>query len=131
MNVPSSDYPQYDLQVSVEAPRAPPGLPKVVPVHTRYTIAQSQIPGRNLVVISVDLPTSGYADNLNYNVISSLNDIGYPKRCRATFRARRTTPAPLLDFIEVFVVDFAVALDNTVPFKNNIKAVMGGASAET
>jgi len=123
VNVPSSDFPQYDLQVSVETPRAPPGLPRALSLHTRYTIAQSQIPGRNLVVISVDLPTSGYADNLNYNVISPLTDIGQPKFPN-DFGATGATP--LLDFIEAFVVDFAVTLDQTMPFKNNIKAVMGG-----
>jgi hypothetical protein len=121
VNVPSSDYPQYDLQVSVEAPLALG--PKIVSVHTRYTIAQSQIPGRNLVVISVDLPTSGYADNLNYNIVSPLAAIGQPKWPN-DFGATGLTP--LLDFIETFVVRFAETLDQTVPFKNNIKAVMGG-----
>jgi hypothetical protein len=120
VNVPSSDFPQYDLLVPV--PLSPPGQP-VVSVHTRYTIAQSQMPGRNLVVISVDLPTSGYADNLNYNVISPLSAIGQPKEPN-DFGATGATP--LLDFIAAFVVDFAVTLDQTVPFRNNIKAVMGG-----
>ena len=121
VNVPSSDFPQYDLQVDVEAPQALGQ--KVVRVHTRYTIAQSQTPGRNLVVISVDLPTSGYADNLNYNVVSPLSAIGQPKWPN-DFAATGATP--LLDFIENFVVRFAETLDQTVPFKNNIKAVMGG-----
>src|SRR3984885_7663143 len=120
VNVPSSDFPQYDLVVPV--PLTPPGQP-VVSVHTRYTIAQSQIPGRNLVVISVDLPSSGYADNLNYNVISPLSAIGQPKEPN-DFGATGATP--LLDFIEAFVVNFAVTLDQTMPFRNNIKAVMGG-----
>jgi hypothetical protein len=36
----------------------------------RYTIAQSQIanpgsPGKNLVIISLDLPSSGYTDNID------------------------------------------------------------------
>ena len=132
VNVPSSDYPQYDLQVSVEAPRAPPGLPKVVSVHTRYTIAQSQIPGRNLVVISVDLPSSGYADNINYNNISLLTDIGVPTptsvptNLASDFARAPDGAVPLLEFIEAFVVDFAVTLDQAMPFKNNIRAVMGG-----
>jgi hypothetical protein len=81
VNVPSSDYPQYDIDVIVEAPRAV-GL-KTVTVRTRYVIAQSQTanPGaaKNLVVISLDLPTSGYSENLNYEVVSPLADIGHPK----------------------------------------------------
>jgi hypothetical protein len=81
VNVPSSDFPQYDLLVPVEAPRAPADMPKVIQVRTRYTIAQSRSPltGKNLVVISVDLPTSGYADNLDYHQVSALTDIGTPK----------------------------------------------------
>jgi hypothetical protein len=123
VNVPASDFPQFDLLVNVETPLGP--APSV-PVHTRYTIAQSQIPGRNLVVISVDLPTSGYADNLSYIVVSPLNAIGQPKSFNTDFAEVPTDATPLLDFIEAFVVHFAETLDQTVPFKNNIKAVMGG-----
>ena len=143
VNVMSSDFPQYDLLVNVEAPMAPgtvpmgpctvpapgtvpraPGTAPTVPVHTRYTIAQSKLAnGKNLVVISVDLPTSGYADNINYNLISALSDIGCPKD-PGDFQASGNTP--LLDFIETFIVRFVDELDKTVPIKNDIKAVMGG-----
>lgn len=78
VNVPSSDFPQYDFDVVVEAPLAGPP----VTVRTRYVIAQShtQNPtGINLVVISVDLPTSGYTQTLNYDQISPLELIGTPK----------------------------------------------------
>jgi hypothetical protein len=66
VNAPSSDYPQYDIEVGVEAPRGV-GTIKVL---TRYVIAQSQTAnpnsiGRNLVAISLDLPSSGYAENLD------------------------------------------------------------------
>ncbi|MGH8670444.1 MAG: hypothetical protein ACREUA_00190, partial [Burkholderiales bacterium] len=77
-NVPSSDYPQYDIDVVVEAPLAGPP----VTVRTRYVIAQSHTEnptGTNLVVISLDLPTSGYSENLNYDRISPLEFIGRPK----------------------------------------------------
>jgi hypothetical protein len=121
VNVPSSDFPQFDLQVNVETPLGP--APSV-PVHTRYTIAQSQMAGRNLAVISFDLPTSGYADNPNYTVVSPLLAIGAPKNGNTDFAATGATP--LLDFIEAFVVRFTDQLDQTVPFKSNIKAVMGG-----
>jgi hypothetical protein len=78
VNVPSSDYPQYDFEVVVEAPMAGPA----VKVRTRYVIAQSYTEnpnGTNLVVISVDLPTSGYSENLDYDRISPLEAIGRPK----------------------------------------------------
>lgn len=81
VDVPSSDFPQFDLLVNVGAKFSP--LPqKQLAVHTRYTIAQSPQPSRNgktLVVISLDLPTQGYATNLNFNDVSPLLDIGVPK----------------------------------------------------
>ena len=131
VNVPSSDFPQYDIDVPVEAPLAQP--PSIVTVSTRFVIAQSQPPklrrvkppgwtlrpellpaigpdaevlvfvhgmdsraeeanditralfkrmegsAKNLVVISVDLPTSGYADTLDYDRVSPLSLIGAPK----------------------------------------------------
>jgi hypothetical protein len=121
VNVSSSDFPQYDLNVPVETPFWGPTVQ--VSVHTRYTIAQFQVSGRNIVVISFDLPTSGYADNLNYNVISPLGDDGQPKFPN-DFGASGNTR--LLDFIEAFVVRFAETLDRSISFKTNIKAVMGG-----
>ncbi|HYJ90570.1 MAG TPA: hypothetical protein VEV84_04625, partial [Pyrinomonadaceae bacterium] len=80
VNVPSSDYPQYDMPVTVETPMST-GASRSVTVLTRYTIAQSRPSGggKNLVVISLDLPTSGYTDNLNYNVVSPIALIGNPK----------------------------------------------------
>lgn len=144
VNVMSSDFPQYDLVVNVEAPMAPgtaplvpctapmmtgavlmaPGTVKCLPVHTRYTIAQFSTPaGKNLVVISVDLPTSGYADNIDYNQISALSDIGSPK-VGLDFQA--TGKTPILDFIESFIVRFVETLHKTVPIKNDIKVAMGG-----
>ena len=127
VNVPSSDFPQYDLQVTVEAPNAPAGKSKSITVNTRYTIAQSNGPaGKNLVVISVDLPTSGYADNLDYNQVSLLTDIG--QATLTDFNATGNTA--LLDFIETFIVSFVDKLDATVTpthsIEPNIRAVIGG-----
>ena len=127
VNVPSSDAPQFDLIVTVGTQFGTGG--PVQPVHTRYTIAQSQTPGNNLVVIAMDLPTSGYAGNLDYNLISPLALIGQPRRMPITndpFDFAATGATPLLDFLEGFIARFVMTLDSTVPFKNNIKAVMGG-----
>jgi hypothetical protein len=157
VNVPSSDFPQYDLPVAVDAPMGP--QPKTVSVNTRYTVAQTKTAqGKNLVVISVDLPTSGYADNLRYDTVSPLTDIGHPKWTPLPvpiivptgilyavpglppvlppgFTIPPGTPlpdfqatgnTPLLDFIQLFIVHFVDTLDQKVPIKNNIKAVMGG-----
>ena len=80
---------------------------------------------RNLVVIAVDLPSSGYADNLDYGVVSPLSAIGTPDGL-VDFRA--TGETPLLDFIENFVVRFVDNLEDTVPggVKGRIGAVIGG-----
>jgi len=157
VNVPSSDFPQYDIDVNVEAPFASGS--KSVTVRTRYTIAQAPVPstGRNLVVISLDLPTSGYSENLNYDLVSPLATIGNPKLtplpipivvpAELAFLVpgmgflppgtvippgvplpdfQSSGKTPLLDFIEGDIVRFVETLDRVVPFKTNIKAVMGG-----
>lgn len=156
VNVPSSDYPQYDIDVVVEAPLATG--PKTVTVRTRYVIAQSQAAGKNLVMISLDLPTSGYSENLDFERVSPLGAIGNPKWTplpvpiavpfEITFLIPGMPPilppgfvippgtplpdfhatgkTPVLDFLENFIVRFAEALDQKVPVKNNFKAVMGG-----
>jgi hypothetical protein len=126
VNAPSSDYPQYNTDVIVEAPRGA----GTVTVRTRYVIAQSQTAspnsGKNLVVLSVDLPTQGYSENIDFERVSPLTDLGRPFAVPATDFAA-TGKTPLLDFIENFIVDFAETLhQKTYINKNNIKAVMGG-----
>jgi len=160
VNAPSSDYPQYDIDVDVAAPMSA-GPQKSVSVRTRYVIAQSGTSAnnaKNLVVISLDLPTSGYTQNLDYDLISPLSAIGNPKWTHLPvpivvpvevlfaipglppilppgFIIPPGTPlpdfqstgnTPLLDFIETFVVNFTETLNQKVPIKSNIKAVMGG-----
>lgn len=44
VNVPSSAFPQYDIEVLVDAPRAPQGEPRTIAVPSRFTIAQSNPP---------------------------------------------------------------------------------------
>ena len=126
VNAPSSDYPQYNIDVVVAAPRGA----GTITVRTRYVIAQSQTAspnsGKNLVVLSLDLPTSGYSENIDFERISPLTDLGRPYAVPATDFAA-TGKTPLLDFIEDFIVDFAETLHQKAYInKNNIKAVMGG-----
>ncbi len=128
VNAPSSDYPQYNIDVDVPLASGT----KTVKVRTRYVIAQSRTSGtgssgKNLVVISLDLPTSGYATNLDYELFSPLSEIGNPKDL-IDFQATGRTP--LLDFIENFIVRFVDKLDEEPSVKSqiktNMKAVMGG-----
>jgi len=128
VNAPSSDFPQYNIDVDVPLASGT----KTVKVRTRYVIAQSQPTNtgsgaKNLAVISLDLPTSGYATNLDYELVSPLSEIGNPKDL-IDFQATGRTP--LLDFIENFIVRFVDKLDEEPSVKNqiktNMKAVMGG-----
>lgn len=79
------------------------------------TAALHRIGGRNWTVISMDLPTSGYADNIDHQRISPISAV----TCHYT---------PLVDFIEEFIVAFVDALDTQVlgQLKPRINAVVGG-----
>ena len=85
--------------------------------------------GKTYAVIAVDLPTSGYADNLDFERFSKLNDIG-----RATippgmmgFAPAAGHRVPLLDFNTEFLVQFVRALSNRLSgVAGQIRAVVGG-----
>ncbi len=79
------------------------------------TRALHELGGKNWTVISMDLPTSGYADNIDHGRISPIADV----QCHNT---------PLLDFIEEFIVAFVDALDGQLQgqLKPRVKAVVGG-----
>ncbi|MDQ3070369.1 MAG: hypothetical protein M3R55_11670 [Acidobacteriota bacterium] len=192
VNVPSSNYPQFDVDVSVKnadgdaitvrsryiigqdvpAARrpAPPNLAlakeptasipadaevllflhgmdsraeEATDITEQLLMLRRNAPGaKKLVMISVDLPTSGYADNLDHLRISSLETIGTPKDqlgnpVAYTLAAKSmiaapdfsfTGETPLLDFLENFVVAFVETLDSgALPgLKGRMKTVMGG-----
>jgi pimeloyl-ACP methyl ester carboxylesterase len=79
------------------------------------TAALHKLPGHNWTVISMDLPTSGYADNLNYEQMWPVSTVA----CHNT---------PVVDFNEEFIVAFVDTLDAQLrgQLKPRIKAVVGG-----
>jgi pimeloyl-ACP methyl ester carboxylesterase len=79
------------------------------------TGALHRLGGRNWTVISMDLPTSGYADNINPQRISPISSVA----CHVT---------PVVDFIEEFIVAFVNTLDGQLggQLKPRIRAVVGG-----
>lgn len=80
---------------------------------------------KNYTVIAVDLPTSGYADNIDYNRISPITALGRPY-LPLGFKPTKYA-APTLDFIENFVVAFMNKLDDQLPgATKQLKAVVGG-----
>lgn len=70
---------------------------------------------RNWTVITVDLPTSGYADNLDHARISPLSAVA----CHST---------PLLDFLDDYLVAFVDQLDRDLhgQLEPRLRAVIGG-----
>ncbi|HVH71939.1 MAG TPA: hypothetical protein VNB49_12605, partial [Candidatus Dormibacteraeota bacterium] len=84
--------------------------------------------GKNYTVIAMDLPTAGYADNIDPNKIAPLTASG-----RAGggvdglgFAANNGYVVPIVDFTENFVVSFVNTLNKYVPVATHIKAVIGG-----
>jgi pimeloyl-ACP methyl ester carboxylesterase len=80
------------------------------------TAALHALPGkRNWTVISFDMPSSGYADNIHHSKVGNVGDVA----CHNT---------PLLDFLEEYVVSFVDELDKQTAgqLKPRIKAVVGG-----
>ena len=94
---------------------------------------------QNWTVVSVDLPTSGYATNLDHSRISPLDATGEAKfRFHGAadleltdlqlFDARGKHEAPVLDFIEDFILAFVDRLDAKLggTLKPRLMAVIGG-----
>lgn len=79
------------------------------------TAALHRLGGKNWTVISLDLPTSGYADNIDPGKISPASSV----TCHYT---------PVVDFIEEFIVAFVDTLDGQLhgQLKPRVKAVVGG-----
>src|SRR5262249_32531510 len=93
--------------------------------------------GKNWTVISVDLPTSGYADNLDHTRISPIDAVGEAKfgyngandleiTNLQIFNGRGVHNVPIVDFIEDFIVVFLDKLDGLVGVKARLQAVVGG-----
>jgi pimeloyl-ACP methyl ester carboxylesterase len=81
----------------------------------QLSAALTQLGGKNWTIISMDLPTSGYADNIDPGRISPASDVG----CHNT---------PVVDFVEEFIVAFVDRVDLQLggQLKPRIKAVVGG-----
>jgi hypothetical protein len=85
-----------------------------------------RVRGKNYTVISVDLPTSGYATNVDYNDIAPLDADGHASGgIPAGFSPNRYV-VPIVDFIEDYIVAFVNELDHKIPIKRHLKAYGGG-----
>ncbi|MBI3527212.1 MAG: alpha/beta hydrolase [Betaproteobacteria bacterium] len=94
--------------------------------------------GKKYAVIAMDLPTSGYADNIDHLRIASLETTGVAKfrpvgardveiTDLKIFDAGARNNVPVVDFIEDFIVAFVDKLDSKQPgLKQRVRAVVGG-----
>jgi len=172
VNVPSTEYPQYDMDVTVgelkvhtrymiaesfKAPDAAPlGNGRILPQPLRPRLSENskvlifvhgmdsrleeamdifkamkdiaETTGENWTIISMDLPSSGYATKVDHRMVSSLNALGNPRGFPPGFDAHGKHTVPVLDFMENFVVEFVNTLDAKLDnsLKSKIAAVMGG-----
>ncbi|HYT68953.1 MAG TPA: PAN domain-containing protein [Vicinamibacterales bacterium] len=91
------------------------GMDSRVEEALQLTDALHRQKGHNWTMISMDLPSSGYADNIDHGRIGPVSAVA----CHHT---------PLVDFVEDFVVEFVNALDAQLAgqLKPRIRAVVGG-----
>jgi hypothetical protein len=73
---------------------------------------------KNYTVISMDLPTSGYADNIDYNAIAPLTADGHAGGGVNLVDGLTFDPTkynvPIVNFIEDFIVSFVNMLDHSI-----------------
>ncbi|MGI8497169.1 MAG: hypothetical protein ACR2OG_06260 [Gemmatimonadaceae bacterium] len=93
--------------------------------HKLHDLGRQQ--GRNFTVISMDLPTSGYADNIDHTTIAPLSDNGQAGGgLDGLGFAPNGHTARLVDFDEDFIVSFINKLDQSVPVASHLRAIIGG-----
>ncbi|HTL12052.1 MAG TPA: hypothetical protein VL588_06170 [Bdellovibrionota bacterium] len=86
----------------------------------------SQKTGENWTLVSMDLPSSGYADKVDPETIAPVTLIGHPRAFPPGFNALGTQRVPVLAFDEEFVVSFINTLNHQIPIRDRIEAVIGG-----
>lgn len=92
--------------------------------HALHKLGRSH--GKNYTVIAMDLPTSGYADKIDFDQISSIKTMGSP-HLTLGFRPNKYD-ARMLQFIEDFIVAFVNELEKKTPGLTRKLRVVGGGS---
>jgi pimeloyl-ACP methyl ester carboxylesterase len=78
--------------------------------------------GRKYSVISLDLPNNGYSQTFDPETVADRNGTSWPSDPLDS----RPIRAPILDYIENFIIAFVDALDPITPIKNRFAGVIGG-----
>jgi pimeloyl-ACP methyl ester carboxylesterase len=82
--------------------------------------------GERWVVVSMDLPSSGYSDYLDPLALGPIEESGHAVGFPQFFDARSRQHVPVLDFLEETVVTFLDELDRSIHLKGQLEAVIGG-----
>jgi pimeloyl-ACP methyl ester carboxylesterase len=80
--------------------------------------------GKKYTVVSLDLPNNGYSETFDHTVIAPTSATTYPKLPTD----RGPIRVPILDFIEDFVVNFAIKLRSVTGFRRDQFASWFGGS---
>jgi len=86
----------------------------------------AQKTGERWVLISMDLPSSGYSDYLDPMALGPIEESGKAVGFPQFFDARSRQHVPVLDFLEETVVTFLDELDRSIQLKDQLEAVIGG-----
>ncbi|MEP7112802.1 MAG: choice-of-anchor D domain-containing protein [Ilumatobacteraceae bacterium] len=115
-------------------PHIPSGHQVILFLHGHSSGAEEALPvipdilragldrGRKYSVISFDLPNNGYSQTFDHETVADRNGTSWPSDPLDS----RPIHAPILDYIENFIVAFVDALDAITPIKNRFAGVIGG-----
>lgn len=115
-------------------PHIPSGHQVILFLHGHSSGAEEALPvipdilkaglarGRKYSVISFDLPNNGYSQTFDTETVAERNGTSWPSDPLDL----RPIHAPILDYIEDFIIAFVEALDAITPIKNRFAGVIGG-----
>jgi pimeloyl-ACP methyl ester carboxylesterase len=78
--------------------------------------------GKRYAVVALDLPCNGYSQMIDHTTATG----GIPTHYDHDPTSTAPATYPLLDFLLQFIIDFVGALDQIVPIRDRIAAVIGG-----
>ena len=132
--VPLPPQPVLLLLPNERVPQIPADHKVILFLHGHSSSADEAIPlipeiikaglarGKKVSVISLDLPNSGYSETFDHTKAAASSATTYP----GGITDGQKVSAPILAFVEDFVIAFVNALDAIVPIKNRFAGIIGG-----
>jgi hypothetical protein len=115
-------------------PHVPYGHQVILFLHGHSSSAEEALPiiphilkqgldqGRKYSVVSFDLPNNGYSQTFDHQEVAPASSTSWP----SAPDDGRPIHAPILDYLENFVVAFVDTLDKITPIKHRFAGVIGG-----